>query len=50
MLIGFFLRRFVTFALCAGAFWLGIKTDRLFADQPAAATAAAACPEGKDGN
>ncbi|MCV2864027.1 hypothetical protein [Defluviimonas sp. WL0075] len=29
MLIGFFLRRIVTLTLCAGAFWLGMKTDRV---------------------
>lgn len=36
MLIGFFLRRIVTATLCAGSFWLGMKTDRLIAAQPAA--------------
>lgn len=35
MLIGFFLRRIVTVTLCAGSFWLGMKTDRLIAAQPA---------------
>lgn len=36
MLIGFFLRRIVTVTFCAGSFWLGMKTDRLVAAQPAA--------------
>lgn len=36
MLVGFFLRRIVTVTLCAGSFWLGMKTDRLIAAQPAA--------------
>ena len=49
MLIGFFLRRIVTLTLCAGAFWLGMKTDRLFETKPAAATVAADCPEVGDG-
>jgi hypothetical protein len=31
MLIGFFLRRFVTVTLCAAAFWAGVKADSLFA-------------------
>lgn len=34
MLIGFFLRRIVTIALCAGAFWAGVKADNLFASGP----------------
>ncbi|MEZ5777815.1 MAG: hypothetical protein R3E44_05585 [Paracoccaceae bacterium] len=50
MLIGFFMRRIVTLSLCAGAFWLGMKTDRLFAAKPAAATVAADCPEAKNGD
>ena len=45
MLIGFFLRRIITLTLCAGSFWLGMKTDRLFVPKPAAATLAAGCPE-----
>ena len=40
MLIGFVLRRIVTVTLCAGSFWLGMKTDRLIAAQPAAPLAA----------
>ncbi|MGB3147829.1 MAG: hypothetical protein WBA91_08740 [Paracoccaceae bacterium] len=31
MLIGFFLRRIITVALCSGTFWLGVKTDQFFA-------------------
>lgn len=31
MVIGFFLRRLVTVALCAGAFWAGVKADNLLA-------------------
>ena len=50
MLIGFFLRRIVTLTLCAGAFWLGMKTDRLLVPKSAATPAAADCPEVKDGN
>ncbi len=50
MLIGFFIRRIVTLTLCAGSFWLGMKTDRLFTARPAAATVAADCPEATDGN
>ena len=50
MMVGFFLRRFVTFALCGGAFWLGMKTDRLMFPQPAAAMVAAECPEAANGN
>lgn len=50
MLIGFFLRRIVTLALCAGAFWLGMKADRLIVPKPAAATVAADCPEVTDGD
>ncbi|HPE25109.1 hypothetical protein [Albidovulum sp.] len=46
MLIGFFLRRIVTFALCAGAFWLGMKTDRMIQVAPTAAP----CEEASDGN
>lgn len=48
MLIGFFLRRIVTVTLCAGSFWLGMKTDRLIAAQPAAPVAAA-CEVPADG-
>ena len=50
MLIGFFLRRIVTLSLCAGTFWLGMKTERLIEPNPAAATVAADCPEAPDGN
>ncbi len=50
MLIGFFLRRIVTVTLCAGSFWLGIKTDRLFTANPAAAPVAADCGGGIDGH
>ncbi|MCA0273291.1 MAG: hypothetical protein LCH69_14695 [Proteobacteria bacterium] len=49
MLIGFFLRRIVTVTLCAGSFWLGMKTDRLIAAQPAAAPVAAECEVPADG-
>ncbi|MCB2134451.1 MAG: hypothetical protein KDE08_00665 [Rhodobacteraceae bacterium] len=49
MLIGFFLRRIVTVMLCAGAFWLGMKTDRLIQPKAAAAPATTACPEVDDG-
>lgn len=52
MLIGFFLRRIVTVTLCAGSFWLGIKTDRLIAAQPAATatnSVAAECKVPADG-
>lgn len=31
MMVGFFLRRFVTVLLCAGSFWLGLKADRVIA-------------------
>lgn len=50
MLIGFFLRRIVTLALCTGAFWLGMKTDRILVPKTAAAPVTADCPEGTDGN
>jgi len=50
MLIGFFLRRIVTVTLCAGAFWLGFKTDQMVRYDPAAASAAADCPGVDDGN
>jgi hypothetical protein len=50
MLIGFFLRRIITLALCAGAFWLGMKTDRILVPKPAATSVAADCPEVPDGN
>ncbi|MCB2129923.1 MAG: hypothetical protein KDE03_12795 [Rhodobacteraceae bacterium] len=50
MLIGFFLRRIITFALCAGAFWLGMKTDRILVPKPVAATVAADCAELPDAN
>lgn len=46
MLIGFFLRRIVTLTLCAGAFWLGMKTDRVLYAQPAAFP----CEEPANGN
>lgn len=49
MLIGFLLRRVVTLTLCAGAFWLGVRTDRLFMPDPAAAATAADCPALRDG-
>ena len=49
MLIGFFLRRIVTVTLCAGSFWLGLKTDQLVRAEPA--PAAADCAEAPaDGN
>ncbi len=51
MLIGFFLRRIVTLTLCAGSFWLGIKTDQMITAKPLAAPVAAACsPEAPHGN
>ena len=50
MLIGFFLRRIVTVTLCAGSFWLGMKTDRLFSATPAAAPTAATCEAPANGN
>lgn len=50
MLIGFLVRRIITLTLCAGSFWLGMKTDRLFTARPAAATVAAGCPEAADVN
>jgi hypothetical protein len=50
MMIGFFLRRIVTVALCGGSFWLGIKADRLFTPTPAASVAGANCPEAANGN
>ncbi len=53
MFIGFFVRRFVTVLLCAGSFWLGIKTDAIFASggTPAGSTPAETlCPEAQDGN
>ena len=50
MLIGFSLRRIITLALCAGSFWLGVKTDRLIQPKPAAVQAAADCPEAANGN
>jgi len=49
MLVGFFLRRIITVALCAGSFWLGLKADRLVRPGPAAASSAARCPEVPDG-
>lgn len=49
MLVGFFLRRIVTLSLCAGAFWLGLKADQMVRPEPAAAAAAADCPEPADG-
>jgi hypothetical protein len=48
MFIGFFLRRFVTVALCAGSFWAGIKADHLFA--AGAPAPAADCAEVTNGN
>lgn len=48
MLIGFLLRRAITLLLCAGSFWLGLKADALVEPDPAAAPAAAACPEVPD--
>ncbi|MCV2874282.1 hypothetical protein OEZ71_18455 [Defluviimonas sp. WL0050] len=50
MLIGFFLRRIITLTLCAGSFWLGMKTDRILVPKTAAAPVAADCPEVTDGN
>jgi hypothetical protein len=51
MLIGFFLRRFVTVALCAGSFWLGIKADHMVSPGSVAAPVAAVdCPEAGNGN
>ena len=53
MFIGFFLRRMVTVLLCAGSFWLGIKTDAMFASGGTPAGSAAApnlCPEVPNGN
>ena len=53
MFIGFFVRRLVTVLLCAGSFWLGIRTDALFASggmpagRPSATTL---CPEAQNGN
>ncbi|WP_291335917.1 hypothetical protein [Albidovulum sp.] len=49
MLVGFLLRRTVTLALCAGSFWLGLKADRMVRPPPAAAPAAAHCPEAEGG-
>lgn len=49
MLIGFLMRRVVTLSLCAAAFWLGIRTDRLFTPTSVAAPAAADCPVARDG-
>ncbi len=49
MLVGFLLRRTVTLALCAGSFWLGLKAERMVEPGPAAAPAAARCPEIPDG-
>ena len=49
MLFVFFLRRIVTISLCAGAFLLGMKTERMIEPKPAAAPAAAECPEPADG-
>ena len=46
MFLGFFLRRIVTVALCAGAFWAGLKADDLFAGTTAPA---ADCVEAGDG-
>lgn len=45
MLVGFFLRRVVTLALCAGSFWLGLKADGLVRTAAAPVT----CPEVPDG-
>ena len=49
-MIFFMLRRTTTILLCAGSFWLGIKADRLFTANPAAAPVAADCGETTDGN
>ncbi len=48
MFIGFFMRRIVTVALCAGAFWAGVKADNLFAAGVSAP--ATDCAGGADGN
>ncbi|MGB7261202.1 MAG: hypothetical protein WBC68_03960 [Albidovulum sp.] len=50
MLIGFFLRRIVTLAFCAGSFWLGMKTDRILTPNPPATTVAGDCQEVTDDN
>lgn len=50
MLIGFLLRRVVTLSLCAAAFWLGVRADRLFMPEPVATASAADCPATQDGN
>jgi hypothetical protein len=50
MMIGFFLRRIVTVALCGGSFWLGMKTDRLFTPPLAASVAGADCAGVTNGN
>jgi hypothetical protein len=47
MVFGFFLRRIVTVALCAGTFWLGMKTDAIFAS---GATAGRDCAEAANGD
>jgi len=39
----FLLRRIVTVGLCAGSFWLGVKTDTLFDGFAAPSGAAADC-------
>jgi len=49
MFIGFFLRRIVTVSLCAGAFVMGMKAERMIEPKPAAANPAAECPEAPDG-
>ena len=43
MFVGFFLRRIVTVALCAAAFWGGVKADALFASAPGARAHGADC-------
>ncbi len=43
MFVGFFLRRIVTVALCAAAFWGGVKADALFASAPGAHAQGAGC-------
>lgn len=48
MFIGFFLRRIVTVALCAAAFWAGVKADNLFA--AGVTPPAVDCAGGSDGN
>ncbi|MFO1174929.1 MAG: hypothetical protein U1E48_06935 [Paracoccaceae bacterium] len=48
MFVGFFLRRIVTVALCAAAFWAGAKTDNFFAS--GGGIAGGDCTAVKNGN